>query len=53
MKSKPKKKVSSGKHIVPPIPLDNIGRPIFPLNIGELTIHSIGEVTRNYIYKYD
>ncbi|KAL4229703.1 transforming growth factor beta regulator 1 [Mactra antiquata] len=45
IKSKPKKsKLSGGKHIVPPIPLDNIGRPIFPLTIGDLTVHSIGEI---------
>lgn len=45
VKRKPKKsKAGGGKHVVPPIPLDSIGRPIFPLNIGDLTLHSVGEI---------
>lgn len=47
MKPKPKKNRSahSGKVIVPAIPLDLTGRPIFPLTLGDLTLHSIGEVS--------
>ncbi|XP_045189501.1 transforming growth factor beta regulator 1-like [Mercenaria mercenaria] len=45
VKSKPKKsKIAGGKHIVPPIPLDNAGRPMFPLVLGDLTLYSIGEI---------
>lgn len=46
-KSKPKKSKTqaSSKKTVPPIPLDNLGRPVFPLSIGDLTIHSLGEVS--------
>lgn len=45
VKSKPKKtKLAGGKHIVPPIPLDNAGRPMFPLVLGDLTLYSIGEI---------
>ncbi|GAB1599004.1 transforming growth factor beta regulator 1-like [Argonauta hians] len=45
-KSKPKKTKTqiSSKKIVPPIPLDPLGRPVFPLSIGDLTIHSLGEI---------
>eukprot|EP00106_Octopus_bimaculoides_P001604 XP_014769046.1 PREDICTED: transforming growth factor beta regulator 1-like [Octopus bimaculoides] len=45
-KSKPKKAKTqaSSKKIVPPIPLDPLGRPVFPLSIGDLTIHSLGEI---------
>lgn len=44
--SKPRKSVSSKgrKKIVQPIPVDNTGRPIFPIELGQLTIHSLGEV---------
>ncbi|KAH3707982.1 hypothetical protein DPMN_067420 [Dreissena polymorpha] len=43
-KSAKKGKASTGKLVVPPIPLDNLGRPIFPINIGDLTVHSVGEI---------
>ncbi|XP_018579419.1 transforming growth factor beta regulator 1 isoform X2 [Anoplophora glabripennis] len=32
------------KKIVQPIPVDNNGRPIFPIELGRLTVHSLGEV---------
>ncbi|KAJ8913425.1 hypothetical protein NQ315_017169 [Exocentrus adspersus] len=32
------------KKIVQPIPVDNNGRPVFPLELGRLTVHSLGEV---------
>lgn len=35
---------SNKKKYVQPIPLDNSGRPIFPIDLGRLTIHSLGEV---------
>lgn len=46
MKPKPKKNRSAhgGKVTVPAIPLDLAGRPIFPLVLGDLTLHSIGEI---------
>lgn len=36
--------MGSIKKIVHPMPLDSMGRPVFPILLGELTIHSIGEV---------
>lgn len=40
------KKSSSNKakKIVQPIPLDMTGRPVFPIVLGGLTVHSLGEV---------
>ncbi|KAF7270692.1 hypothetical protein GWI33_016360 [Rhynchophorus ferrugineus] len=35
---------SNKKKFVQPIPLDSNGRPIFPIELGKLTIHSLGEV---------
>lgn len=35
---------SNKKKYVQPIPLDITGRPIFPIELGRLTIHSLGEV---------
>ncbi|KAK9870322.1 hypothetical protein WA026_006408 [Henosepilachna vigintioctopunctata] len=35
------------KKMVPPIPLDNTGKPVFPIELGRLTIHSLGEVVHN------
>lgn len=32
------------KKVVQPIPLDSTGRPVFPIELGNLTIHSLGEV---------
>ncbi|CAH0559913.1 unnamed protein product [Brassicogethes aeneus] len=45
--SKSRKSSSSSKNrkkIVQPIPLDNTGRPVFPIELGQLTIHSLGDV---------
>ncbi|OWF51415.1 Transforming growth factor beta regulator 1 [Mizuhopecten yessoensis] len=42
---KPKKSKSQIiKKVIPPLQLDSTGRPVFPLILGELTIHSIGEI---------
>ncbi|XP_075224020.1 transforming growth factor beta regulator 1 isoform X2 [Lycorma delicatula] len=45
------------KKIVQQIPLDTTGRPIFPIVLGDITVHSLGEVsdrseyyTEDYIY---
>ena len=44
-KVKAKKSGSSKpKRLCPPITLDSAGRPIFPITLGPLTIHSLGEV---------
>jgi hypothetical protein len=32
---------------VQPIPLDNSGRPIFPIELGHLTVYCLGDVSRN------
>jgi hypothetical protein len=47
LKMNPKVKKSSttkAKKIVQPIPLDITGRPVFPIVLGGLTVHSLGEV---------
>ncbi|KAL5021299.1 hypothetical protein ScPMuIL_000454 [Solemya velum] len=44
LQPKQKKGKVSGKRVVPPIPLDILGRPVFPLQLGSLTIHSVGEI---------
>ncbi|KAF8787216.1 Chitotriosidase-1 like protein [Argiope bruennichi] len=44
-KPKPKRrKVPADKRLVTPIPLDVAGRPIFPIVLGSLTIHSLGVI---------
>ena len=39
-----KSKEGSSRRLVQPIPLDNTGRPVFPITLGSLTVHSLGEV---------
>ncbi|XP_051897505.1 transforming growth factor beta regulator 1 isoform X2 [Pristis pectinata] len=34
----------SSRQLVQPIPLDPCGRPIFPIVLGGLTVHSLGEI---------
>ncbi|XP_072166322.1 uncharacterized protein [Diadema setosum] len=41
---KKKKPSSSLKRHILPIPLDAAGQPIFPIVLGSLTVHSLGEV---------
>lgn len=36
--------VKPKKRTVQPIPLDSSGRPVFPIDLGRLKIHSLGEV---------
>lgn len=43
-KPKPKRAPKSTKKIVQLIPLDVHGRPLFPINLGNLTIYSLGEI---------
>ncbi|GFR29349.1 transforming growth factor beta regulator 1 [Trichonephila clavata] len=44
-KPKPKRrKVPADKRLVTPIPLDATGRPLFPIILGSLTIHSLGVI---------
>ncbi|KAJ3631218.1 hypothetical protein MTP99_012360 [Tenebrio molitor] len=47
-KSKSRRNSRSRKKIVQPIPLDNSGRPIFPIELGNLTIHCLGEVISDH-----
>lgn len=44
IKTKSKRKKSTEKKLVPPIPLDTSGRPIFPILLGTIRIHSLGEI---------
>ncbi|XP_060532531.1 transforming growth factor beta regulator 1 isoform X2 [Cylas formicarius] len=36
--------VKAKKRYVQPIPVDNTGKPVFPIELGSLTLHSLGEV---------
>lgn len=50
----PKMKKSSAtkaKKIVQPIPLDITGRPVFPIVLGGLTVHSLGEVRQKFHFE--
>lgn len=42
--TKRKRTTAASKRIVQPIPLDSSGRPIFPIILGGLTVHSLGEI---------
>ncbi|KAL8587199.1 hypothetical protein ACOMHN_013285 [Nucella lapillus] len=45
LQSKPKKsKSQSNRKTIPPMQLDSLGRPVFPMMLGDLTLHSIGEI---------
>lgn len=39
-----KKKPACFKRVVQPIPLDSCGRPVFPILLGSLTVHSLGVI---------
>ncbi|KAH9488889.1 transforming growth factor beta regulator 1 [Bulinus truncatus] len=41
---RPKKGKGAVKKIIPPLMLDSLGRPIFPMVLGDITLHSIGEI---------
>ncbi|KAK2153052.1 hypothetical protein LSH36_309g00035 [Paralvinella palmiformis] len=43
-KQKVKKKGLTGRRIVHQIPLDSLGRPIFPIELGFLTVYCLGEI---------
>nr|KAG5706776.1 hypothetical protein BaRGS_007279 [Batillaria attramentaria] len=45
LQAKPKKsKSQSNRKTIPPMLLDTLGRPVFPMVLGDLTLHSIGEI---------
>ncbi|RUS73638.1 hypothetical protein EGW08_018593 [Elysia chlorotica] len=44
MSVKPKKGKGVQKKVIPPLMLDSIGRPVFPMVLGDVTLHSIGEI---------
>ncbi|XP_059153615.1 transforming growth factor beta regulator 1-like [Physella acuta] len=41
---RPKKGKGAAKKMIPPLMLDSLGRPIFPMVLGDITLHSIGEI---------
>ncbi|KAK0045277.1 transforming growth factor beta regulator 1 [Biomphalaria pfeifferi] len=41
---RPKKGKGAVKKVIPPLMLDSLGRPIFPMVLGDITLHSIGEI---------
>ncbi|XP_076457807.1 transforming growth factor beta regulator 1-like [Babylonia areolata] len=56
LQSKPKKsKSQSNRKTIPPMQLDSLGRPVFPMMLGDLTLHSIGEIVpdRNTFNSHD
>ncbi|BFZ20574.1 hypothetical protein BsWGS_23613 [Bradybaena similaris] len=42
--ARPKKGKGANKKVIPPLMLDSLGRPIFPMALGDITLHSIGEI---------
>lgn len=42
--SKSKKGKGVSKRVIPPLMLDSLGRPVFPMVLGDVTLHSIGEI---------
>ncbi|XP_021923312.1 transforming growth factor beta regulator 1-like isoform X2 [Zootermopsis nevadensis] len=38
-------------HKIKPIPLDITGRPVFPIALGGLTVHSLGEVRTRFYFE--
>ncbi|XP_057656308.1 transforming growth factor beta regulator 1 [Diorhabda carinulata] len=46
MKSR-KSSSKSRKKVVQPVPVDHNGKPVFPIELGRLTLHSLGEVVYN------
>ncbi|XP_021923311.1 transforming growth factor beta regulator 1-like isoform X1 [Zootermopsis nevadensis] len=42
---------AKAKKIVQPIPLDITGRPVFPIALGGLTVHSLGEVRTRFYFE--
>jgi hypothetical protein len=45
-----KSNTTKTKKIMHPIPLDITGRPVFPIVLGGLTVHSLGEVRQNILF---
>ncbi|CAH1796181.1 unnamed protein product [Owenia fusiformis] len=43
-KAKSKKAMKERRKLVQPIPVDNNGIPLFPIELGNLTVYSLGEV---------
>lgn len=48
-KNKPKRYNKTARKVVQLIPLDVHGRPIFPIQLGDLTVYSLGEVVSDRI----
>ncbi|GFR63643.1 transforming growth factor beta regulator 1-like [Elysia marginata] len=44
MSTKSKKGKGVHKRVIPPLMLDSLGRPVFPMVLGDVTLHSIGEI---------
>ncbi len=44
VKVKKAKPIQNNRHLVQPILLDNCGRPVFPIELGNLTVFYLGEV---------
>ncbi|XP_025102061.1 transforming growth factor beta regulator 1-like isoform X2 [Pomacea canaliculata] len=56
LQAKPKKsKSQSNRKTIPPMLLDSLGRPVFPMVLGDLTLHSIGEIVpdRSTFFTHD
>ena len=42
--SKKSRTSTQPRHHITPVPLDSSGRPVFPIELGSLTVYSLGEV---------
>jgi len=41
---RPKKGKKADRKVIPPLMLDSLGRPVFPMVLGDVTLHSVGEI---------
>jgi len=44
-----KKGKGATKKVIPPLMLDSLGRPVFPMVLGDVTLHSIGEIVPEHL----
>lgn len=54
-KTKAKKNVNTGvkRKTLVPVPVDSSGLPVFPVNLGSLSVHSLGEIITDRLTFHD
>lgn len=55
IKGKAKKNVNTGikRKTLVPVPVDSSGLPVFPVNLGSLSVHSLGEIITDRLTFHD